>query len=84
MSRTSSTRGAITVQEFLGEVQRSLAKKADIKFIDDLARDYNLTREQRRELHDAITGQHYTQEEIEAEAKAIADRDGDEYQPRRR
>jgi len=76
--------GAITVQQFLGEVQRSLAKKADIKFIDDLARDYNLTREQRRELHDAITGQHYTQEEIEAEAKAIADRDGNEYQPRRR
>lgn len=76
--------GAIGVREFLGGIQQSLARKADIKFIDNLARDYNLTREQRRELHDDITGKHYSEEEIEEIAKEIADRDGNNYQPRRR
>jgi hypothetical protein len=31
------------------------ARKGDIKFIDRVAKKYNLTREQRRELHDEIT-----------------------------
>jgi hypothetical protein len=55
------------------------AKKEDVKFIDRLVKKYGLTKDQRRELHDEITKQGYSPEEIEEIAKDIADRDDNDY-----
>jgi len=44
---------------------------------------YGLSRDQRRTLHDRITGQNYTPEEIDAEAKDIANTEKPE-RPRNR
>ena len=43
-----------------------------MKYADYLANKYGLTKEQRRALHDAITRQGLTTEEIEEEAAEIA------------
>ena len=46
--------------------------KGDIKYINDLVKKYNLSKDGRRLLHDEITGQKMCPEEIEATAKDIA------------
>lgn len=48
------------------------AKKSNVQFADYLARKYGLNRAQRRALHDLITRQGLSQEEIEEEAKELA------------
>jgi RHS repeat-associated protein len=49
-----------------------LAGKADIKFVDWLSKKYNLDRDARRDLHDEITRQGLSREEIEEIAREIA------------
>ena len=41
-----------------------MARKADIKAIDRIVNEVGLTKGQRRLLHDEITGQNYSLEEI--------------------
>jgi hypothetical protein len=50
-----------------------LGTKSDIKKIDYIVDKLGLSREQRRILHDEITGQHYSLKEIEEIAKQIKD-----------
>jgi RHS repeat-associated protein len=53
-------------------IQALFARKSDVKYADYLANKYGLTKEQRRALHDAITRQGLTKEQIEEEAAEIA------------
>jgi len=46
-------------------------RKADIKEIDRIVKEEGLSREQRRLLHDEISGQGLTLEEIRAIAKRL-------------
>ena len=48
-----------------------MARKDDIKEIDRIVNDLGLTKEQRRLLHQAITGQGLTNEEIVIVAREI-------------
>jgi hypothetical protein len=48
-----------------------MARKADIKQIDRLVKELGLNKEQRRLLHDEITGQYLTFDEIRAIAEDI-------------
>jgi hypothetical protein len=47
------------------------ARKEDIKYIDWVSKRYGLTRSERRRLHDEISGQNLTKEEIEEIAQEI-------------
>ena len=47
------------------------ARKEDIRYIDWVSRRYGLTRSERRRLHDEISGQNLTKEEIEEIAQEI-------------
>lgn len=47
--------------------------KPDIDYIDYVQDKYDLTNKERRQLHDMITGQGLTKEEIEELAKGIKD-----------
>jgi len=47
------------------------ARKPDVGFVDSVVRDVGLNKEQRRMLHDEITGQNYSKEEIRETAKMI-------------
>ena len=49
----------------------NMARKLDIKAIDRIVKDLGLSKEQRRLLHDEITKQGYTLEEILDIAKQI-------------
>jgi hypothetical protein len=80
-------KGAKPVEDFLPEAQRRLeateakypgmegvngmAKKPDIKFINDLQKELKLTDTQRELLHEAITGQNLTKKEIRQVAQEI-------------
>ncbi|NJN16641.1 MAG: hypothetical protein HC822_10390 [Oscillochloris sp.] len=55
-----------------------MARKDDLRYIDYLARKYNLTREQRRRLHDEITKQNLSREEIREIAEDIANEGKDD------
>ena len=48
-----------------------MARKVDIKAIDNIVKDVGLTREQRRLLHDQITGQGYSLQEIREIAEEV-------------
>lgn len=48
-----------------------MVRKADIKQIDRLVKELGLNKEQRRLLHDEITGQYLTFDEIRAIAEDI-------------
>lgn len=50
-----------------------MARKLDIKAIDRIVKDLGLSKDQRRLLHDEITKQGYTLEEILEIAKQIKD-----------
>jgi RHS repeat-associated protein len=50
----------------------AMSRKPDIKFIDYLVAKYKLSKKQRRQLHDLISGEGYSREEIEEEAKQIS------------
>lgn len=49
----------------------NMARKADIKAIDNIVKDVGLTKEQRRLLHDQITGQGYSLAEIREIAEEV-------------
>jgi len=51
----------------------NMAKKLDIKAIDRIVKELGLSKEQRRLLHDEITKQGYSLEEILEIAKQIKD-----------
>lgn len=51
------------------------ARKADLRFIDYLEKKYGLSKDQRRELHEAISRRGLSREEIEEEARWISERD---------
>lgn len=72
-----TNQGQMAAAELTDEIEILIvfANKADIKLIKYIAKKYGLTREQRRELHDTITGQNYSNQEIEDEAKAIKERE---------
>jgi hypothetical protein len=76
---------SLTVQDALADggspsetVQLVAANKQDIRFINYLCRKYGLDQDDRERLHEAITGQDMSREEIEREAQSLAATDDDE------
>ena len=67
------TDSIINLGESAAEDLTSLfARKPDIRFIDYLQKKYGLSESERRKLHDLITRQGMTEEEIENEAADLA------------
>jgi hypothetical protein len=50
----------------------NMAKKADVAFADYLAKKYGLDKRSRRRLHDMVTKEGLSNDELEAEAAAFA------------
>jgi len=66
MENASRSRGLDPSKEVF-----NMARKVDIKAIDNIVKDVGLTREQRRLLHDQITGQGYSLQEIREIAEEV-------------
>jgi hypothetical protein len=85
--KTGAKTVAKTVEDFLPQAEKQLkeiqasrpgmegvkgmAKKPDIRFIDSLEKELKLSKAQRDLLHDAITGQNLTKQEIREVAQEI-------------